>query len=234
MSNPSHHRAPSTHFKSAAWRPGGGDEWRWHSCHLAGIHSRRRDAERQRRRDPEPQVPTSLADKSNLSPWPLTSGGCHGAFQSKRRWSMLGLLPAGWTWIRAAVRIIKTPAPLPRLLAHTQIHIRPLHALLNSLLEAGAHVLLSLPALFLFSRLNTSQKVKLITTQSSPLMCTEEKSVIVYIRTKWKVPCTVFVFRFYVASLKCRAMVQLSHIYSVLLCLSTSINCFVYEWAFLN
>lgn len=32
------------------------------------------DAESQRRRDTEPQVPTSLADKSNLSLWPLTRG----------------------------------------------------------------------------------------------------------------------------------------------------------------
>lgn len=54
----------------------GGDNWRWHWCHF-GRHSLPRlpvspPIKRQRRRDTEPQVPTSLADKSNLSPWPLT------------------------------------------------------------------------------------------------------------------------------------------------------------------
>lgn len=46
-------------------------------------------------------------------------------------------------------------------------------------------------------------------------------------------PCMVFVFRLYVASLKCRTMVNI-YIYSVLFCPSSSINSFVYEWAFLN
>ena len=46
-------------------------------------------------------------------------------------------------------------------------------------------------------------------------------------------PCMVFVFRFYVASLKCRTTVK-TDTYSVLFCLSTSVNSFVYEWTFLN
>lgn len=71
---------PISFSKSATWRPG----WRWVKMALVslGRHSEplltpafplhRGDAGRQRRRDTEPQVPTPLADKSNLSLWPLT------------------------------------------------------------------------------------------------------------------------------------------------------------------
>lgn len=46
-----------------------------------------------------------------------------------------GIARSRGEWIWAAVRIIKTPPPPHPLLSHTQIHIRPLHAPLNSLLE---------------------------------------------------------------------------------------------------
>lgn len=100
-SSPSH---PS-HLNSAAWRPGvemseDGIRVTWQAFIAAApppprrLRRRRGDAERQRRRDTEPQVPTSLADKSNLSPRPLTPGGCHGAFQSRRRWVHAGIAPS--------------------------------------------------------------------------------------------------------------------------------------------
>lgn len=101
---------------------GCGEEWRWHWCHLAGIQSslpppclslHRGDTERKRWRDMEPQVPTSLADKSNLSLWPLTPEVAMepSSQVSLYRWSMVGYVTAAWGCMWAAVRIIKTPCP---------------------------------------------------------------------------------------------------------------------------
>lgn len=73
------------------------------------------------------------------------------------------------------MRIIKT-AP-PSLTPLSQIHIRPLYALLISLLDVAPKLMRrfnSLPAWFLVSCPNTGPKVKLIISLSSPLMCRKE------------------------------------------------------------